>query len=228
VIYQFNLVLVKPPTTVWENTEAKLYRPDESRGGDWYSYLWEKLNSTFEEFGNNKLSIITFNYDRSLEHYLLNSLHYSHRKEFDECAKTLAQIPLIHVYGQLGKPNYSYPQERYSQYLPDLDRLINVGAAHGITLLHEEAEAAASLARKLLSRAKRVCFLGFSYHPLNVARLKIDGSFDLSTNMIGTARGLIGREVQIALDRVADALGGSITLRDADNLDISRRHMFLG
>lgn len=171
---------------------------------------------------------ITFNYDRSLEHYRLNSLHYSHGKEFDECAKTLAKIPVIHAYGQLGKPNYSYPQERYLQYRPDPDRLINVGAARGITLLHEEAEAAASLARELLSRAKRVCFLGFSYHPLNIARLNIGGSFDLSTTIIGTARGLIGREVQIASNRLAEALGGSINLSDADNLDILRRHMFLG
>jgi hypothetical protein len=38
--------------------EKRLYQPDERRGGDWYGYLSEKLNSTFEEFGNNKLSII--------------------------------------------------------------------------------------------------------------------------------------------------------------------------
>jgi len=63
---------------------------------------------------------------------------------------------------------------------------------------------------------------------LNIARLNIGGSFDLSTTTIGTARGLIGMEVQTALNRLADALGGSINLSDADNLDILRRHMFLG
>ena len=45
-----------------------------------YQYLSVKLNSSFEEFGENKLSIITFNYDCSLEHYLLNSLINSHEK----------------------------------------------------------------------------------------------------------------------------------------------------
>jgi hypothetical protein len=48
--------------------EAKLYRPDLSRGGNWYEYLSVKLSSSFEQFGDNKLSIITFNYDRSVEH----------------------------------------------------------------------------------------------------------------------------------------------------------------
>ena len=60
--------------------EEKLYHPDPHRGGDWYEYLSVKLNSSFEEFGENKLSIITFNYDCSLEHYLLNSLINSHEK----------------------------------------------------------------------------------------------------------------------------------------------------
>jgi hypothetical protein len=86
--------------------EERLYQADEKRGGDWYGYLSEKLNATFEEFGNNELSIITFNYDRSLEHFLLNSLHYSHGKKFEECAETLAKIPIIHVYGQLGESKY--------------------------------------------------------------------------------------------------------------------------
>ena len=47
--------------------ESKLFTPPGNRGGDWYQYLSVKLNASFEDFGSNKLSIITFNYDRSLE-----------------------------------------------------------------------------------------------------------------------------------------------------------------
>jgi hypothetical protein len=209
--------------------ETKLYRPDESRGGDWYGYLCDKLSSSFEEFGNNKLSIITFNYDRSLEHCLLNSLHYSHNKEFDECAQTLAKIPIIHVYGQLSTCSYSsYPLQCYNQYRPDRDRLINVGAARGITLLHEEESGEAEAARKVLEAAKRVCFLGFSYHPLNVARLKIDTFFDLSTTIVGTARGWTEMEKQVARSRLTGAMGGDPHLYNEDNLGILRHTTFLG
>ena len=97
--------------------EEKLYHPDPERGEDWYEYLSVKLNSSFEEFGENKLSIITFNYDRSLEHYLLNSLINLHGKTRDECAKALAQIPIVHVYGQLGER--PYPQQGSQMYRPD-------------------------------------------------------------------------------------------------------------
>ena len=212
--------------------EAKLYRPDLSRGGDWYEYLSTKLNSSFEEFGNNKLSIITFNYDRSVEHYLLNSLLKLHGKQPDECANALAQIPIVHVYGQLGQ--HPYPQRECLEYRPDLvQHAVYVKrAAAGITLYHEEAEAASAEARELLSRAKRICFLGFSYNSFNVARLSIGGSLDLSTMIIGTTRGLFGIEIQDAKNRLAEALGGDIHLRQQvnfeDNLDILREHMFLG
>ena len=87
--------------------EAKLYQPDRDlRGGNWYEYLAGKLDSSFEEFGNNKLAIITFNYDRSLEHYLLNSLNNLHGKKRDECANALEQLPIFHVYGQFGETPY--------------------------------------------------------------------------------------------------------------------------
>jgi hypothetical protein len=212
--------------------EENLYHPDPQRGGDWYEYLSVKLNSSFEKFGENKLSIITFNYDRLLEHYLLNSLINLHGKTRDECAKALAQIPIVHVYGQLGERRY--PQQGSLIYRPDQrehPRYVETAAA-GIRLYHEEAEAASTSARELLGRAKRICFLGFSYNPFNVARLSIGGSLDLSTTTIGTTRGLIGMELQDAKNRLAEALGGDINLKFGygftDNLDILREHMFLG
>ena len=212
--------------------EANLYRRDRDlRRGNWYDYLAGKLDSPFEEFGDNKLSIITFNYDRSLEYYLLNSLIHSHGKKRDECANALAQIPIVHVYGQLGER--PYPQQGSRQYRPnEVEYFIYVKtAADGIKLYHEEAKVATEKARELLTGAKRVCFLGFGYHAFNVDRLKIGESLDLSTTIFGTTCGLIGMEIQKAKNRLAEALGGGIDLNFGsftDNLDILREHMLLG
>jgi hypothetical protein len=166
--------------------EAKLYRPDPLRGGDWYEYLSVKLNSPFEEFGSNKLAIITFNYDRSLEHFLLNSLHNLHGRSFDDCANALAQIPIVHVYGQLGE--HPYPQKGCRKYRPNLGGLEHVGqAAAGITLLHEQA-ADLKEAHERLNNAERICFLGFSYHPMNLQRLKLENT-SKGREVFGTALG---------------------------------------
>ena len=213
--------------------ETKLYQPDRQlRGGNWYEYLAGKLDSTFEEFGNNKLSIVTFNYDRSLEHYLLNSLMNLHGKTRDECATALEKIPIVHVYGQLGET--PYPKQGSQQYRPDEVnhfRYVQT-AADGIKLYHEDAEAASTRARELLSSAKRICFLGFSYNSFNVARLKVSESLDQSTTVIGTTRGVVGRELDAAKNGLAEAVGGDIHLvrsvNSEDNLAILRDHTFLG
>jgi hypothetical protein len=39
--------------------------------GDWYRYLFNEMNTSFEDFDKNKLSVITYNYDRSLEYFFL-------------------------------------------------------------------------------------------------------------------------------------------------------------
>ncbi len=85
-----------------------LSRYSRSREGynaeeDWYKYLWTKMDAPFEKFGENKLSIITYNYDRSLEFYLFTALKHAYGKEDDhECFWKVNTIPFIHLHGQLG------------------------------------------------------------------------------------------------------------------------------
>jgi len=54
----------------------------------------------FEEFGENSLSIITFNYDRSLEHFLSVALRNTYNKEAAEVESVLReQIPIVAAIG---------------------------------------------------------------------------------------------------------------------------------
>jgi hypothetical protein len=197
---------------------------------DWYLHLSETLNSSFDEFENNKLSIITFNYDRSLDHYLFSSLRNWHGKSVDECIEKLAKVPIIHVYGQLG--TIPYPQHGCRQYRPlgeveSIEYGAVVDAAHGITLLHEK-ESELQEVHKLLTAAERVCFLGFSYHPLNLARLALKNS-TMSRRVFGTVRHFEVGEVKQTKGRLIEAmLSAFVTLDDADNLTILRRHVILG
>ena len=79
-------------------SESNLFTPPGD-SGDWYGYLSERLNPSFDEFEHNKLSIVTFNYDRSLEHYLFTSLMNWHGRSVDDCIEKFAKLPIIHVYG---------------------------------------------------------------------------------------------------------------------------------
>lgn len=207
--------------------ENALYRPiPNHRGGHWYEYLAVKLTANFDDFGANKLSIITFNYDRSLEHYLLRALQNLHNKTAEECAPKLAEIPIIHVYGQLGKQ--AYPQPGSRKYDPDNQRFATVAsAAAGITLLHEGISDLEQ-ARSVLNGAQRVCFLGFGYHPLNLKRLQLENSSQSQRYVFGTVRGFLGLEVQkvkAALEKTL--LPRNVLLQDQENLHFLREHLLL-
>ena len=82
--------------------EADLFSFDNRKNGC-YQYLFSKLNAGWDEFGENQIGFITFNYDRSLEHFLFNALQNTYNKSEDDCAKKLSELPIIHLHGSLGK-----------------------------------------------------------------------------------------------------------------------------
>jgi len=69
-------------------------------GGEpiWYELLFSALNAGFDDFQNNKLSIVTFNYDRSLEYHLHRALKgLYHGKSDKECADKLNAIRRVNI-----------------------------------------------------------------------------------------------------------------------------------
>jgi hypothetical protein len=62
-------------------TEDSLFHPGKE---SWYEYFYTRLNAKFEDFSRNSVSVFTFNYDRSLEHYLFTALQNAYRKTSQE------------------------------------------------------------------------------------------------------------------------------------------------
>jgi hypothetical protein len=194
------------------------------RENDWYEYLFKGLNALFEEFSKNRLSIVTFNYDRSLEHYLLTAIKNSYGKSDEESENAFANIKIVHAYGQLGPA--PYPDKKRLPYMPHNSDMVHVKrAAEGIKL-YTEAQPALETAHKILREAEAICFLGFGFLDLNVSRLAISSSNPGSKMIFGTAKGLIGEEVKDIRERISKAFGSTITLSDADNLTVLRQHRF--
>jgi hypothetical protein len=142
----------------------------------WYQYLWTLLteNCTFNDPSWNHLSIITFNYDRSIEHYLHTAMMNRYGKTPDECAKALQQIPIIHVYGSLGLLPWQTESPQSIKYGGAND-LLKI-AAENIKIMHEGEKDSDEFkrARRLIETSDRVFFLGFGYHPTNIERLGRD------------------------------------------------------
>ncbi len=157
-----------------------LFSPDTNHSGC-YQYIANNMTSgtkSLDEFIDNKLTIITFNYDRSFEYYLFNVVKNTYGNSYDECAAVLNRIPIIHVHGCLGKLPWqsSDAVTETRDYNPVVGTTEIQIAADQIAIISEIDGTSEEFkeAIKYLSVATRVYFLGFGYDETNLSRLKIN------------------------------------------------------
>ena len=111
----------------------------------WLRYLYNNLNTSFEDFGKNQLSIITFNYDRTVEHFIFTALKNTYNRTDDEVRAVVEQIPIIHLHGRLGFLPWQGERKRApldaSGFLCDIMRHITNGYGPGRGICQSGSEA---------------------------------------------------------------------------------------
>lgn len=197
--HQPNFVEIGKAAIAWhlirfENPNA-LFDPAFPRknGENWYPYLLDQITTNFDRLAENKLSIITFNYDRSLEHFLYTALCNAYPRPSSEVCESLSKIPIIHVHGRLDPlPHEATDGRRYSCDLPQNYAATIKRAAAGIKIIHEIKDADNdpnfTKAHQLVAQAEYICFLGFGYNPSNIERLRLPKEKNI--RIIGTGFGL--------------------------------------
>ena len=146
--------------------------------GGWYTWLFERMaDCPFEQFGENALTVITFNYDRSWEQFLYTNFRALHRREDPDAAiSQLRSLPVIHLHGHLGLLRWQGGDApNYGEYLsgPSQPEFVVQKMARKIKILHEadKADDEFKLAHQALREARRVYFIGFGYGQKNLERL---------------------------------------------------------
>ncbi len=174
--------------------------------GRWYNYLLNLLGNR-DEFAQNNLSIITFNYDRSLEYFLYYALRPRFGIDDQNAIELIQAIRVVHIYGQLGKPQFLDQSGRL--YNGEVDAEIIKKLASEINIIHEDVGTTPNLvkAQHLIQQADLLVFLGFGYHRMNVDRLKIRDYY-VSRGMLqavgtgyGRADGEIERDVELLINQ---------------------------
>ncbi|HAU38483.1 MAG TPA: hypothetical protein DCX07_12310 [Phycisphaerales bacterium] len=166
----------------------------EREGHNWYKYLWSRMNTTFEDLPQNRISILTYNYDRSCEQFLFTAMKNTHGKSDAECAEQMKRIPIVHLHGQLGP--LPWQAEDGIPYAATEDTEFVRKAAKSIKIIHEDVEKDEGFlqAKELLGQAEVVYFIGFGYNSTNVERLKKTGFLERNLDIWGTSIGLGGRD----------------------------------
>lgn len=120
-----------------------------------------------------KLSIVCFNYDRAIEHYLPWVVQRAFGMTIEEAQELVAgRLRIVHPYGVAGRLPWQDDQENgapWGQESPEnvvaLSRRIYTASQRASSRQFQ------SYLRAEMSRAKRLGFLGFGFDPMNVAML---------------------------------------------------------
>ena len=155
--------------------------------GDWISYLYSRMverAKSIEDFQkNNPVTFITYNYDRLVEHRFSHALQSQFKAPLSTCAAVFKDIPVIHLHGSLGK---LYPEGAdgtgvvafgaNSKDDRDFNRNISFAIENGpisIKIVHQANPDTPEFvaARKAMSTADRIYYLGFGFGQTNVERL---------------------------------------------------------
>lgn len=188
----------------------------------WYPLLMRALGPSLETLADNRLRIVTFNYDRSLEHYLYNALLAKHGSGAEtQIIRALNNFRFIHVHGKLGNLHWEQLENvrRYGERKMGED-LRQAGELISIVYEGDNQRDNFTQAQMLMSESERVIFLGFGYHSANLKRLGIRQLKQKKRVITGTRFGLTDLEVH-NLTRHCPELRG---LRDVPDISI---HEFL-
>lgn len=144
--------------------------------GNWYKALWREMTTNpagRPDAAALNVKFLTFNYDRSLEHFFFTAARNTFENLADADAfRFLRSISIEHVYGQLGQFHY-LPGDGIRQYSNVLTGRDLSTAANGIHLIGRGSKNAKPFlkARQWFEKAEVICFLGFGFDEENVYRL---------------------------------------------------------
>lgn len=194
--------------------------------GTWYDSFFKLLTEGCRVSDvAHRLSLVTlvvFNYDRCVEHFLYLALQNYYRINGEQAAELLRNIRVFHPYGSVGplpwhakSGGIAFGDEPTPTALFDL--------SNGIKTFTEGTDPDSSEIRELrerLRRARIVLFLGFAYHRQNLELLKPDGKVHDDADQVkyfGTASGLSRSDCDVVTEglvKLAGASHANIVLRN--------------
>ncbi len=203
--------------------KQKTLLPPNAPDSHWYELLINAMDNPKGAFSENRLSIVTFNYDRSLEFYLLEVLK-TRRGSEERAVEELRSLPIIHVHGSLGPlPPLAKSGRPYSD--TTTAETIASAAAHVVVIGDaKDDDAAFRSARDKVGEAERISFsasvtIQRVFRAWGVRREPWDDSRRANVRVNGTSMGLSAPVWQQTKDTV---LNGAIGINKRLPFDVYR------
>jgi hypothetical protein len=171
---------------------------DKSDNHDWMTYLFEIMyhgcHESIEQFiERNKVSFITFNYDRTLEHFTMTKLANTYGLSREATWNKLrAWDNIVHVYGSLGEFSEKALEEEVNIHHAGIFKI----AAASMKLMYDDRaeEKTIERAKERLKDACSISFLGCAFDPENIARMELNTVCNNKSVLAATRYGVTDTE----------------------------------
>ncbi|MEI9895266.1 MAG: hypothetical protein WDN28_15585 [Chthoniobacter sp.] len=138
----------------------------------WLQMLFNAIRGRKTEQRQEKLKIVTFNYDLSIEFFLFHAFLAAYKLSSQEARKAFEEsVEVIHVYGHLGQimefggnREYGAPVETYT---------INDAKNNLVIIGRKPEDPLFTAAQAAIAEAEFIAILGFGYDETNVANLRM-------------------------------------------------------
>lgn len=190
----------------------------------WYIPFFKLLTANCSKKDLKKrlssVEFIIFNYDRCFEHYMFHALKNCYRLSQDETIDLLSYINVYHPYGSVGDLPWTNNVSGVEfGYEPIGGELLEI--ADKIKTFTEGTDPKSSEILKIrtsLGAAKKLVFLGFAFHKLNMELLTpIFGPNMFQAHCFATANGISGSDKKIIQNEIRTMYKG--------NIDINMTHL---
>jgi len=178
---------------------VKYERPHElfraPRQVDWYRTLFTAMVAPLDRFHKNQVAFATFNYDRSLEHFLSTALSNLNKCDLESARAEVSHLRIEHLYGSLGE-YFDGTSDLYRPYQVDEQSESLRRAARSIRIsTHEQfVNGHFEVLDDLYGWAERVVILGLNFtFEENVRRLGLD-RFRGDANVLASCMDMQERE----------------------------------
>jgi len=215
-------------------TISKFNEDLENPEQDWYRLLFKELTSEMirsndlEKFRQNRLNIITFNYDRSLEEYLSRSLFFSFAGDREDVIKSFEWIKIIHTYGKVFELQWEDYKKGEKYSTNDILDLANK-AKNNIQIIYDERKTNVDKIKKIITSAERIFILGFGYAIDNIELLGLKNILLKKHKVYGTAFGFNSSEQKKVKDLLLtlnpELPEGQVYLDNIDCVGLLRKYL---
>lgn len=209
--------------------EARLLESDPV--DHWYRYLINVMPGRWEDLTECGISFVTFNYDRSLELFLVRTWVHRFGVAESDAFEMLKRFDIVHVYGSLGSIQPNTPN--YVPYGGDdqVEWCLHSATTSLRVIPEDRAETTAEFKRAkcLIAEAEVLCFLGFGFDPINVERLGgtsiIRGFVDTPTGQVQIPRHFAGTAKSLTTAQRMKA-ASRISLRTSQTYSLARDGLY--